>query len=445
MRELKTTTSRCPECLTPVPAVVYEDDRGRVLMRKSCDIHGESTAVIAPDGRWYHHAVGRRETGCGSGCGCGGEPATGDPFEKLSTCVALIEIVDSCNLECPTCFASSPRSDEVDCRPFEEIVARIGGVVARKGFIDILQLSGGEPTLHPRFFDILSWCLANDRIGYVLINTNAVRIATDEPFRRRLASLRTANSFELYVQFDGVQEAGQRALRAADLREIRRRAIDEVGALGVPSTLAMVVTAETIDHLGDALRFGLGRRHCRGITFQPMFASGRTSGTLAAGTLHTADMIDAVTSQSEGLITEDDFTPLPCGDPNCHTIGYVVRGPDGPAGLGSLIDLGSLQSFLSDRVNYSLEDLVRCGCETEPLGEILKSFELSPDAPFRIFVKPFMDRFNFDQDRIDRCCTHVVRRDGSLDSFCRYYLHGGALSEVDVVPRGSVTIEGRAR
>ena len=29
------------------------------------------------------------------------------PFEKLATCLALIEIVNSCNLACPTCYADS--------------------------------------------------------------------------------------------------------------------------------------------------------------------------------------------------------------------------------------------------------------------------------------------------------------------------------------------------
>jgi uncharacterized radical SAM superfamily Fe-S cluster-containing enzyme len=32
-----------------------------------------------------------------------------------------------------------------------------------------------------------------------------------------------------------------------------------------------------------------------------------------------------------------------------------------------------------------------------------------------------MDASTWDEDRIDRCCTHVIRPDGKLDSFCRYY------------------------
>ena len=134
-----------------------------------------------------------------------------------------------------------------------------------------------------------------------------------------------------------------------------------------------------------------------------------------------ADAIRACVTQAPELLSEADFTPLPCGDPNCHTIAYVLRTPQGPVGLSRLIDVPKYAGFLQNRVNYDLEDLAKCGCETEPLGDLIKALELRPEHPFRIFVKPFMDAWTFDQDRIDRCCTHVIRPDGSLDSFCRYY------------------------
>src|SRR5206468_1745621 len=113
------------------------------------------------------------------------------PFEKLSTCLALIEIVHSCNLACPTCYADSPprNNNEVDAVPVEDLKRRIQGVVDRKGRIEILQLSGGEPTLHPRFFELVGWIQDHPGIDYVLLNTNGVRIARDEEFVAGLARL----------------------------------------------------------------------------------------------------------------------------------------------------------------------------------------------------------------------------------------------------------------
>ena len=438
---LKSTTSRCPVCLAQIPAEIAR--RGdSVVMTKRCPAHGAFEATLAADHTRYYASQGSGAC-CdpASGCCAPANPNAADPFERLSTCVALIEIVESCNLSCPTCFASSPHGvgDDLAYTPSREVRQRIAGVVARKGFIDIIQLSGGEPTLHPDFFEILEWCLAHPKIGYILVNTNAVRVATDAAFRERLGELRRARGeFELYVQFDGVQEAGQRELRGADLRKVREQAIDAAGALGVPSTLAMTVTEETLPFLGETMRFAVPRRHVRGISFQPRFTSGRievTSSTLpiarsAARPLSVGDIVHALAAQASEFVSAADFTPLPCGDPNCHTIGYVLRTASGAVPLSRLVSLDALQGFLANRVDYRLEDLAKCGCETEPLGEILRTLEqshgtLGADAPFRMFIKPFMDAWTFDQDRIDRCCTHVIRPDGSLDSFCRYYLEGG--------------------
>ncbi|MFO0828103.1 MAG: radical SAM protein [Phycisphaerales bacterium] len=431
---IKTTKSRCPACRREIDATIIERD-GRIVMRKRCAEHGPFEVTIAKDKRYWYDSRGSGSC-CGEGCCCGPKPeatASADPFDTLSTCIALIEIVDSCNLTCPTCYASSPFGvhDDVKCSTFDDVVRRVQSVIDRKGLIDILQLSGGEPTIHPRFFDILNWALDHAKIGYVLVNTNAVRVATDAAFRAELARLRASKrKFELYVQFDGPQEDGQRELRGSDLRAIRTKAIDEAGAAGVPSTLAMTVTPTTIAHLGDTLRYGVARRHVRGISFQPMFTSGRVhavESTLPIAhadpqPISVGDVIDAIVTQAPELVGRADFTPLPCGDPNCHTIGYLLRTSSGTTGISKLVDLASVQGFLRDRVDYRLEDLARCGCESEPLGAILKELELSPDAPFRMFIKPFMDAWTFDQDRIDRCCTHVIRADGSLDSFCRHYL-----------------------
>ncbi len=130
-------------------------------------------------------------------------------------------------------------------------------------------------------------------------------------------------------------------------------------------------------------------------------------------------------SNPRGRLRFEDFTPLPCGDPNCATIGYLLKTPEGGTrSVSEFIDFAQVQGFLRDKMRYRLEDLLQCGCESEPLGALLKEFELDETHTFRLFIKPFMDSWTWDQDRIDRCCTHVIREDGALDSFCRYYAAG---------------------
>jgi uncharacterized radical SAM superfamily Fe-S cluster-containing enzyme len=439
---LKRTTSRCPVCQQAAPAEVWrrtEDGKQTVWLRRRCAEHGAAEVCISSDARFYWLAQGALENRCAcSSAGDGGREGTlgANAFrsevsecETLSTCLALIEIVNSCNLACPTCYADSPHSSRIDAVPLIDLQRRIQGVIDRKGRIEILQLSGGEPTLHPQFFELLAWCHANPGLDYVLLNTNGVRLATDDALANQLGKTFQYGRFQLYLQFDGPQAAAQQALRGADLRRIREKAIERCRQLGIPVTLAMTVTQENIPHLWDSIEYGLRWPHVRGISFQPMFTSGRVNlSTLNAQPstfLNTADIIVGAVEQSGGTLKFEDFTPLPCGDPNCATIGYLLRTPAGLRSISDFVDFSQVQGFLRDKVRYSLDDLAQCGCESQPLGRLLHDFELNEQSTFRLFIKPFMDAWTWDEDRIDRCCTHVIRPDGALDSFCRYYANAG--------------------
>ena len=503
---LKRTTSRCPICQASAPAEVWRRSEGKtqtVWLRRRCPEHGTAENCISSDARFYWLAKGDpRNGGCAcsggdggfegtlgrnaavvlsDGCGVTSDSAavlhstldTRHPAlpDRLSTCLALIEIVNSCNLACPTCYADSPigaSGAKLDAVPLADLQRRIQGILDRKGRIEILQLSGGEPTLHPQFFELLEWAQANPGIDYLLINTNGVRLANDEAFADRLGKTFHLGKLQLYLQFDGPQAAAQHALRGLDLRPLRERAIARAAALTLPLTLAMTVTPDNLPHLWEAIEYGLQWPHIRGISFQPMFLSGRTTesgkrkpetgklppqthsalATPHSAPLNTADIILACVEQSAGTVKFEDFTPLPCGDPNCATIGYLLKTPGGVRSISDFVDFAKVQGFLRDKVRYSLDDLAQCGCESEPLGKLLHdlesggasaecgvpSGETAPMSnhsslphsslatiPFRLFIKPFMDAWTWDEDRIDRCCTHVIRPDGKLDSFCRYY------------------------
>ncbi len=434
---LKQTTSRCPKCHAAVPAEVWRRAEGKhetVWLRRRCPVHGVADGCISSDARFYWLAQGDPQNACCQAAGDGGREGTlgrnaittqTGECEKLSTCLALIEIVQSCNLACPTCYADSPvgaSGSRLDAVPLVDLQQRIQGVIDRKGRIEILQLSGGEPTLHPQFFELLEWAQAHESIDYVLINTNGVRIAKDDAFAEQLGRSFRYGGLQLYLQYDGPQEAGQKTLRGVDLRTLRERVVERCSHAHLPITLAMTVTRENIDHLWEAIRFGLRWEHVRGISFQPMFGSGRVPDALPSEAgLNTADIILACVEQSGGILDCDAFTPLPCGDPNCATIGYLIKTEDGVRSIGDFVDFSQVQEFLQNRVRYSLEDLAQCGCESEPLGQMLHDFEVNENRMFRLFIKPFMDAWTWDEDRIDRCCTHVIRPDGVLDSFCRYY------------------------
>ncbi len=433
-QRLKMTTGRCLACERPCPAEVWESEPEtersqptRVHLKRTCPEHGEQWSLLSSDSRFYwlsHGAEKVDSSGCcgGGSCDSEGRNPAPDTIERLSTCLALIEIVNSCNLKCPTCFADSPIGigKAVDAVPLGEIQERIQGVIDRKGSIEILQLSGGEPTLHPEFFELVRWINANPGIDYLLINTNGVLLANDDTFLESMREVVKLGHMQVYLQFDGTGETAQQKLRGGDLRKLKRQTVERCGEIGLPMTLAMTVVPENLGEVWDTIAFGLRFPHVRGVSFQPMFGSGRTEGGIGSR-LNVADLVHAAVEQSSGTLKFEDFTPLPCGDPNCATIGYLLKVDGRVRSISDFIDFASVQGFLADRVRYSLEDLEHCGCENEPLGALLKQFELDASHTFRLFIKPFMDAHSWDEDRIDRCCTHVIRPDGKLDSFCRYY------------------------
>lgn len=435
---LKRTISRCPVCHRSCPAEVWRTGgiAPKVHLKRICPEHGAASACIATDARFYWLARGNPANACcgGSACRASDGASVGTlgrnahpqeaigVQESLSTCLALIEIVNSCNLSCPTCYADSPLGVEerVMAVPLDDLKRRIQGVVDRKGGLEILQLSGGEPTLHPHFFELLRWLQDHPKIDYVLLNTNGLRIAKDAAFARELGATFRYGGFQLYLQFDGPQEQGQRALRGGDLRPVREQCLEQCKAVNLPVTLAMTVTRENLPFLWDSIEFGLRFDNVRGITFQPCFGSGRIPRQNSSP-INSADIVLAAVAQSSGKLRFDDFTPLPCGDPNCAVIGYLLKVDGQVRSVSDFVDFTALQGFLRDKVRYRVEDLVQCGCESEPLGALLKRFELDERHTFRLFIKPFMDAMTWDEDRIDRCCTHVIAPDGTLDSFCRYY------------------------
>ena len=100
---------------------------------------------------------------------------------------------------------------------------------------------------------------------------------------------------------------------------------------------------------------------------------------------------------------------------------YIPNSPDERAEMLRQLGAASIDNlFDSIPETLRLRDHLSVPAALSEI-ELLKKFELDETHTFRLFIKPFMDALTWDEDRIDRCCTHVIRPDGKLDSFCRYY------------------------
>jgi 7,8-dihydro-6-hydroxymethylpterin dimethyltransferase len=420
------TISRCNECGAECRAEVFRsnDSPPRVYMVKHCPEHGRTSSRISSDAGFYFALKDGEACGCGPG-GCGPSQAGENAVtaSQLHTCTLVVEIVYDCNLECPTCYADSPHSDTGKTGsflPFEDFKKRILEVLAKQEKIDIIQLSGGEPTLHPDLFQIVEWLGKEERIADVLLNTNGTRLA-DPLFIRQLAKAASKGRFSVYLQYDGSEDAGQEQLRGGDMRAFRNRAIANCRTQGIPVALVMTVTHENKFDCASSLAKAMSDDNVRWVVYQPEFISGRNQiGKRKEIPINVADVIHSVASGSE--MDKGSWMPLPCSDPNCGTVGFLVRESGVWKPVSEFVDMSQFAPLVANRMNFDVDDtLSSCGCDDYNLGEYLEKLGISKSDIKMVFIKPFMDVRTWDARRIQSCCTHVLTPEGKVDSFCRYY------------------------
>ena len=422
MNLLKTTTSLCPQCLEKVPARVVER-AGEVFLQKSCPVHGEEEALLASDARLYWNAGS--EGGCGSGC----------LFNH--SCTLIFEITERCNLSCPTCYAAS--SPHLTWQmPMEEFVMKLDRLLVRgRHDADMVQLSGGEPTLHPDIERMVEACLERG-VRKVYINTNGLRLAQEPDFARRLAAIDGGRDrVQLYLQFDGFDERTYDLIRGAKgLLPLKRRAIEHALAAGLFVLPVMTVTRDVnLDQIGAVVRMVL-EHHPRMNTLmlQPAFYSGRYETGRAPKRLTMAEVAHEVARQTDGLFGCEDFGPIPCSHPNCFALAVGLVREGGVLPISRYFprfetwDEQGTADFVSryrDRLPQHMLEVAADDPTIDALLDLLAVDDESIEwADYRNFVtiaiKPFMDAHTYDQDRIDRCCAHIVDREGLPVSFCEY-------------------------
>jgi uncharacterized radical SAM superfamily Fe-S cluster-containing enzyme len=236
------TNSLCSKCLRKVEAkIIFQDNN--VYLLKNCLEHSIEKVLISTDIEYYKKSrsflkpgqIPKRfntltERGCPYDCGlC--------PDHEQHSCLTLIEITDRCNLECPICYAeSSPKAGQH--RSLEQIEFMLDELVKNEGQPDIVQLSGGEPTIHPQFFEILE--LAKSKpIRHLMINSNGIRIAKDREFTKKLSEYKP--SLEVYLQFDSLKVYPLEELRGENLLEVRMKALEHLDEFNISTNLVVTL------------------------------------------------------------------------------------------------------------------------------------------------------------------------------------------------------------
>ncbi len=436
------TTSLCETCLELVPAkILVEGDD--VFFLKRCPAHGVQKTLVSTDAAYYKRCrdylkpadiplafQSRTHFGCPYDCGlC--------PDHEQHSCLALLEVNETCNLTCPVCFADSAPHRPGN-RSLAEIESMLDALVESEGEPDLLQISGGEPTLHPGILDILR--LAKERpIRHLMLNTNGVRLANDPGFVEQLAAL--GPGFEIYLQFDSLRREALENIRGADLRGVRARALANLEAAGLSTTLVVVVKKGVNDQeVGEITRHALDYACVRGITFQPVQDAGRNLGFDKNRDRAMLSDIRRVIAERSGVFAAEDLLPLPC-NPEAIAIGYGLRDGTSVTPITRLIpeaeliaNAGNTISFEKDaELKRRLIDLLSLSCTGEQTDPALRGllcclpqFEvpagLGYDKVFRVVIVQFLDRFNFCLAQVKRSCIHFVTPDRKIIPFDTYNL-----------------------
>lgn len=425
------TMSLCNECLKQIQAKIIIED-GKVYILKYCSEHGEQKELLQEDSTYYllKNNYDKPSTspkvdtkvskGCPYDCGiC--------PQHDQHGCISLIEVTQRCNMSCPTCYASC--SPHIDGGKFLDL-----GTISKMldyyqkcedNNAEVLQISGGEPTLHPQIIDIVH--MAQDKgIKYVMLNTNGLRIADDEEFVRELSKFKSG--FELYLQFDGFTNDIYRSLRGKDMYEIKEKALQNIVKYQIPATLVCTVSKNVNDHvLDEIIKYGIDTPCIRGINFQPLAYFGRTD-KMIEDRITLSGIINRIEAQTNKLLMKDDFIPLPCNVERV-AITYMYRPEKGSfIPLTRKINIGRYKSIINNTFMFKVEDIFKNATSGLPICDCMKFIkdfkfivpknffkrtveqkkEFIDNNTFRISINSFIDRYNFDLKSMQKECVHII-------------------------------------
>jgi 7,8-dihydro-6-hydroxymethylpterin dimethyltransferase len=454
---LFTTRGVCPVCRRLLAASVLRLGP-EIRLERDCPAHGRAVSLLSSDADFYLKSLRTIKPGteplafstevregCPADCGlC--------PSHEQHTCMPIIEITEKCDLDCPVCLVDAGRGRR-DGRDLglAEVGHILDTLVRAEGTLELINLSGGEPTLHPEIRDIVGLC-GRPEIVRTSISTNGLRLAEDDA----LLDFLVDHNVLVSLQFDGFSGDVLRRLRGADILPAKEKLLEKMEKRQAPLSLVVTVAKGVNEgEIGRILDYFFGHDHVVSLMFQPLSRTGRREGPPfdPLDRLTVPDVIRIVAEASGGRLERSDFTPLPCSHPACFALTYLLRLEDGR--LVPLPRLVSVETCLDIIRNRSLPGLDSGSFARIKDGvyEIWSSSGAAPDskkvlsairAMMReiadagpefsaraalavgerrvksIFIHHFMDEDNFDLARSVRCCSHYPLPDGRLMPACTY-------------------------
>jgi tetraether lipid synthase len=470
---IRQTQSICPDCNRILPALVFERDN-KVWMTKTCPVHGETEELYFgsyemyskfsrywKDGKGTHAAnVPMDVCSCPANCGlCS---------NHLShTGLSNIIVTNRCDLTCWYCFfyvkkglegayVYEPSLDQV-----REMARSLKSERPVAG--NSVQITGGEPTIREDLPTIIK-IMKEEGVDHIQLNTNGINLALNPSMAQRLKEAGVSN---LYMSFDGVSpKTNPKNHWEAPY------AIDACRKAGIGIVLVPTVIKSINDHeLGGLIRFGQKNVDTvHAVNFQPVSLTGRLTKTERAKYRITIpDCIERIEDQTNGEITSDGWFPVPSCSPvtgfieaftkreqyelsihfacGAGTYAFVDDQSRKLVQITRFVDIKGLIEYLDEkkeeiysgtnRYLVAAKVLTQIGSfvdrEKQPHG--LSFAKLLTDALVKhdyaavgqfhlkslfLGMMHFQDKYNQDEERLQRCDIHYLTPDLRIIPFCSF-------------------------
>jgi uncharacterized radical SAM superfamily Fe-S cluster-containing enzyme len=345
-------------------------------------------------------------------------------------------------MDCPICLKDKEKIVNLSTSDFTNI---LDCLYKYEGSLQVINISGGEPTLHPEIGEFLK--ISNERESLqVSISTNGNQLLVDDEL---VKNIKDSDSI-VSLQFDGFNSETSLFLRGVDVIERKLQIVEFLEKEDIKYSLVSAIVKGVNDkEITDIVDYFFESR-ALSLMFQPITFTGNAIEILQEDRRITIpDIVEEI--EKSRFTSPGDFNPLPCAHFSCFALAYYfyIEGEEYLTlkdflGITDYLDVISNRtlpgldyegfSLLKDKV-YDFWSAADASNANERilfrLREILKimnetafsekrAFKIGTESMKSIFIHHMMDIDTLDFGRLVKCCNHYPQADGRLVPMCAY-------------------------
>ncbi|HVY24948.1 MAG TPA: radical SAM protein [Polyangiaceae bacterium] len=446
------TKGLCSTCKRGLDVKIHFRDQ-QVWFDKFCPEHGHHSCLVSSSVEWYLDALSfvapntppknakNVKQGCPFDCG----PCKS---HQQKTYMPVVPITSACNLDCPICYTVNKNDDPhlLSEAAFQQTLDQLKD---QHDELDIINFTGGEPTLHPGLPQFLKMARAAG-IQRLTVSTNGLKLL-NEDYVKELAEA----DARIVLSLDTFDEQVDQQMLGAKTVKSKLKVLEHLARHDVTTTLLPAVAAGLNDKdVGPLFELMLSKPNICSLELHTLTFTGQGgTGFNRAARITTPDLHRILNEATGDKLRWTDFVPSPLAHPHCYSICYLLLLDDGGyvpftrfLGRARLFELLGDSIYIQprERIEQMLRDAIDelwAAPESLPESEaVLKTLkrlvrEMFPEsgalslaerqkiaerASKAIYIHSHMDEESFDVSRIMKCSVGVPETDGSNIPTCAY-------------------------